>query len=280
MMNKLSSSSLGNCGHWFVRQRICLACKTKPSLVQGQKFNYLFSGLGLSHEAVSFTKRLTTLTSLHGHKKLHLVLDLDHTLVHSVKASDLSEAEKYLIEYERSGSKKNLWHFRGWLIKSRPFVNEFLREANKLFNMYVYTKGDFRYAQAVVRVIDPNKTYFGDRVITRGDSPNTKTLDLVLADERGIVIVDDTVDVWPHHKRNLLQISKYFYFKHGCINIESKPSYAERKRDESRSRGSLANLLKFLKEVHNEFFSCGVEEELDTKDVRLLIKGPFRPHGC
>ncbi|CAN7112427.1 unnamed protein product [Brassica rapa subsp. narinosa] len=85
------------------------------------------------------------------------------------------------------------------------------------------------------------------RVITKRDSPVTKTLDLVLGDERGIVIVDDRVDS---------------------------------KGDESESSGALANLLKYLKEIHNGFFSCDVQEELDTKDVRLLIKGPFKPHGC
>ncbi|CDY21824.1 BnaC01g36240D [Brassica napus] len=113
--------------------------------------------------------------------------------------------------------------------------------------MYVYTKGDLFYGQEIAKMIDPDKTYFGDRVITRRESRHTKTLDHVLGDERGIVIVDDTV---------------------------------ERKRDESKSRGALANLLKYLKDIHNGFFSCDVQEELDSKDVRLLINGPFKPHGC
>ncbi|CAF2154959.1 BnaA01g28770D [Brassica napus] len=143
---------------------------------------------------------------------------------------------------------------------------------------YVYTKGDLLYGKEIAKMIDPDKTYFGDRVITRRESRHTKTLDYVLADERGIVIVDDTVEVWPHHMRNLLKITRYFYFKHNGIDKVS--SYAERKRDESKSRGALANLLKYLKDIHNGFFSCEVQEELDTKDVRLLIKGPFKPHGC
>ncbi|CAH8391256.1 unnamed protein product [Eruca vesicaria subsp. sativa] len=274
-MNVLSSPSHSNCGHWYVRHGICLTCKKKPSHAESLPFDYLFSGLRLSQEAVSYTKRLTTLISLHTHKKLYLVLDLDHTLVHSVKVSKLSEAEKYLIEGEQPQGLK-LYESR--IVKVRPFVKDFLKEANKLFNMYVYTKGDFLYGKKIVKLIDPNKTYFEDRVITRRESPDhNKTLDHVLADERGIVIVDDTVAVWPHHMRNLLNITKYFYFKKDGIN---KVSYAERKRDESRSNGALANLLKYLKVIHSEFFSCEVKEELDTKDVRLLIKGPFKPYGC
>ncbi|KAL0857519.1 hypothetical protein Bca101_062673 [Brassica carinata] len=270
-----SSPSHSNCGHWYVRHGTCLACKKKPSLVKSRKFDYLFSDLRLSQEAVSFTKRLTTLISLHTHKKLHLVLDLDHTLVHSVKVSNLSEAEKYLII---EGEKQGMKLYDNRIIKVRPFVEDFLREADKLFNMYVYTKGHFMYGKEIVKMIDPDKAYFGDRVITRRESPFRKTLDHVLADERGIVIVDDTVAVWPHHMRNLLKITKYFYFIHKDINKVS--SYAERKTDESRSNGALANVLKFLKDIHSSFFSCDVQEDLDSKDVRLLIKGPFKPHGC
>jgi len=40
-------------------------------------------------------------------KKFHLVLDLDHTLVHSVLVSDLSEEQKYLIE--GADSRSDLW---------------------------------------------------------------------------------------------------------------------------------------------------------------------------
>ncbi|XP_019100772.1 PREDICTED: RNA polymerase II C-terminal domain phosphatase-like 4 [Camelina sativa] len=279
MMNESSSSSASNCSHLFVGHGICLACKTKVSCVEGQPFGYLFPGLCLSREAVSVTKHLTTLISVYGHRKLHLVLDLDRTLIHSMKTTNLTKAEKYLIKEEKSGSRKDLRTYDGRLIiKLRPFVEEFLKEANKLFTMFAYTKGRSSYGHAVVRMIDPNKIYFGDRVITREESPGTKTLDLVLADERGIVIVDDKLDAWPHHQRNLLEVTKYFYFRND--HKYTKPSYAERKSDESRSKRVLMNLLKFLKQVHNGFFTCGLEDELDFKDVRCLIKGPFKPPGC
>ncbi|CAH8260570.1 unnamed protein product [Arabidopsis lyrata] len=268
MMTRSSSSSSSNCSHLFVRHGICFTCKTKVSYVEGRAFDYLFSGLRLSHEAVSFTKQLTTLVSVYGHKKLHLlVLDLDHTLIHSMKTLNLSNAEKYLIKEEKSGSRKDLRKYNDRLVKFRPFVEEFLKEANKLFTMTAYTRGGSTYAKAVVRMLDPNKIYFGDRIITRKESPDLKTLDLVLADERGI--------------RNLLEITSYFYFKNDHRNImRSRLSYAERKTDESRTKRALVKLLKFLKEVHNGFFTCGLEEQLDIKDVRYLIKGPLKPHGC
>jgi len=82
------------------------------------------------------------------------------------------------------------------------------------------------------------KIYFGDRVLAREQSPYEKTLDLLAVDERRVVIVDDAIDIWPHHNRNLLQISKYIYFS---VGIELLINIAEDKIDESRSNGSLAH---------------------------------------
>ncbi|KAF2612230.1 hypothetical protein F2Q70_00010179 [Brassica cretica] len=114
----------------------------------------------------------------------------------------------------------------------------------------------------------PDRFYFGKRVITRDESPRIKTLDLVLADERGVIIVDDTRDVWPDHKGNLILISRYKYFRMKSSQ-HSKP-YSEEKTDESESKSGLADVFKILKEVHYRFFR--VREELESKDVRLLLQ--------
>ncbi|KAL1206553.1 RNA polymerase II C-terminal domain phosphatase-like 5 [Cardamine amara subsp. amara] len=279
------SSSSTSCGHFFVRYGICCNCRSTVARDEGRSFNYLVDGLQLSDIAVSVTKKFTTQITCFNDKKLHLVLDLDHTLLHTVLVSKLSEEEKYLVG--EVDSKEDLWRFnRGYssefLIKLRPFVHEFLKEANKMFSMYVYTMGDRDYANIVLKVIDPEKVYFGDRVITRNESPYIKTLDLVLADECGVVIVDDTPQVWPDHKRNLLEITKYKYFLDTTIHdVKYSKSYAEEKRDESYKEGSLANVLKVLKEVYEGFFSSdGVEKKLDidSKDVRLLLHDPCRPN--
>ncbi|EOA36686.1 hypothetical protein CARUB_v10012069mg, partial [Capsella rubella] len=194
-------------------------------------------------------------------KKLHLVLDLDHTLVHSRLVSDLFIKEKYLLE--ETDSRLDLWrcnvpsHYE-YLIKLRPYVHEFLLEANKLFTMHVYTLRSSSYVKTVLKLIDPDNVYFGHRVVRKGASPYYKTLDLVLADKRRVLIVD-SFDVWPYDKRNLYQITEYRYFRKLRARSES---YAEQKKDESRSKGSLANVLKFLQDVHKIF-----KEELDCKDV-------------
>ncbi|ESQ38668.1 hypothetical protein EUTSA_v10029269mg [Eutrema salsugineum] len=219
---------------------------------------------------MAFTKHLTTKIStlfkknkrrnkpacLNKEKKLHLVLDLDHTLLHTILVSQLTQKEKYLIE--EVDSRVDLWRFdkglpNEYFIKLRPFVREFLQEANKLFSLYVYTMGSYSYAQTVLNLIDPGRVYFGNRVITREKSPFKKTLDLLVVDKRRV--------------RNLLEITKYMYFR----DEKKSKSYAEKERDESRSNGPLANILRLLKKAHRRF-----EEELDSKDLRLLIRDPCR----
>ncbi|CAH2079918.1 unnamed protein product [Thlaspi arvense] len=155
-------------------------------------------------------------------KKLHLVLDLDHTLLHTVIVSQLSQKEKYLIE--EVDSREDLWSFddNELLIKLRPFVREFLQEANKLFYLYVYTMGNRDYAKTVLSLIDPENIYFGDRVITRDESPYKKTLNLLVADKRRVVIVDDTRDVWPHHKRNLVEIKIFLQLEFRPLGLLSQ----------------------------------------------------------
>ncbi|CAN7011450.1 unnamed protein product [Brassica rapa subsp. trilocularis] len=264
------------CRHWFVRYGICTTCKSTVDESQGRAFDYLSHGLQLSHEAVAVTKHLTTLVSCSNEKKLHLVLDLDHTLLHTTRIPRLTQAEKYLIEEADSNTRDDLYKWKApgdplvFLTKLRPYVREFLKEANEMFTMYAYTMGNRDYSKFILDVIDPKQIYFGERVITRDESPYMKTLDLVLAHERGVVIMDDTRDVWPDHKRNLIEISRYKYFR--MNNSRHSKPYSEEKIDESEGNGGLANVLKLLKEVHCEFFRVADEKELESKDVRLLLQ--------
>ncbi|KAH0934418.1 LOW QUALITY PROTEIN: hypothetical protein HID58_011535 [Brassica napus] len=264
------------CRHWFVRYGICTTCKSTVDISQSRAFDYLSHGLQLSHEAVAVTKHLTTLVSCSNEKKLHLVLDLDHTLLHTTRIPRLTQAEKYLIEEAGSNTRDDLYKWKApgdpmvFLTKLRPYVREFLKEANEMFTMYAYTMGNRDYSKFILDVIDPKQIFFGERVITRDESPYMKTLDLVLAHERGVVIVDDTRDVWPDHKRNLIEISRYKYFR--MNNSRHSKPFSEEKTDESENNGGLANVLKLLKEVHCEFFRVANEKELESKDVRLLLQ--------
>ncbi|CAA7023433.1 unnamed protein product [Microthlaspi erraticum] len=278
---KLSPPSSSKCDHWFVHHGICISCNATIDKTEGRSLDHIDKGIQMSQKGLTFTKRAISQISWLEKKKLHLVLDLDHTLLHTVPTSRLCESDKYLIE--EAGSRSDLWRFdkpfpSENLIKLRPFVHEFLKEASEMFSMYVYTKGGYDYAKLVLELIDPEKVYFGDRVITNRESPGKKTLDLVMADERGTVIVDDKRSVWPDHKSNLLQIAKYFYFRSNEDVVKSKRTFLYdvegKKGDESDVNGPLASVLRILKEVHKGFFSGKIEEKLDSVDVRPLLLAP------
>ena len=71
------------------------------------------------------------------------VLDLDHTLLHTTHLPRLTEAEKYLIKEAASITRDDLrkWNADSddpmvFLTKLRPFVRDFLEEANKIFTIY------------------------------------------------------------------------------------------------------------------------------------------------
>lgn len=105
-------------------------------------------------------------------KKLLLVLDLDHTLLSSTRLSDLPDdmlpkAEELL---SQQGSEQQqllfkLPHMLMWT-KLRPGIRQFLVEAHKLFELHIYTHGDQDYAAEMARLLDPNRSLFGGRVIS------------------------------------------------------------------------------------------------------------------
>ena len=74
-------------------------------------------------------------------KKLILVLDLDQTLLEARAIKKLTSEENYLLGQDctsRSGGKGSLFKFEVeplLLVKLRPFVKEFLKAANDMFEM-------------------------------------------------------------------------------------------------------------------------------------------------
>lgn len=71
--------------------------------------------------------------------------------------------------------------------------------------------GKKSYAMEMVELIDPEKKYFQNKIIARNDCTidNIKNLDVVMGSEKTTLIVDDTIEVWPSHGRNLIPIHRF-----------------------------------------------------------------------
>ncbi|KAJ9533805.1 hypothetical protein QJQ45_026891, partial [Haematococcus lacustris] len=212
--------------------------------------------------------------------KLVLVLDLDHTLLNSVRLNDVSPEHAAQLEsilQQEAGHThrllyclrdKNLW------TKLRPFVHQFLEACQPLFEMHIYTMGDRAYAAAVRALLDPQRRLFTS-VISQNDSTSrsAKDLDVALADDSLVLIMDDTEQVWPRHRRNLIQVERYHFFPASCRQWGSDAaSLLQAGRDESSSQGTLSTCLQVLRQVHRRFFNApGAELPLHRRNVCFTL---------
>ncbi|KAJ4715149.1 RNA polymerase II C-terminal domain phosphatase-like 4 [Melia azedarach] len=260
------------CLHSAVLNGTCVLCNKSVSETFGLAFDYILPGLRYGYLEVSRLKKGNS-KALMKKKKLHLVLDLDYTLLHSRKVTKLSSEEQFLkkrIDSLENISEGSLFSLEsmGYLVKLRPFVRNFLEAASTMFEMYVCTMGGRGYALEAAKLLDPDSKYFSSRIIAREDfrQRERKSLNMVLGQESGVVILDDTESVWTDYSENLITVSRYDYFKG---SKDSDRSYSEDKIDESESNGALANILGVLKIVHRLYFDS--PENPSKRDVRNYL---------
>ncbi|CAK9221117.1 unnamed protein product [Sphagnum troendelagicum] len=222
--------------------------------------------------------------------KLCLVLDLDHTLLNSAKFAEIEpEWEPRLRAAEfaertrasREGhAQRELYRFphMGMWTKLRPGIWRFLARASQLYELHVYTMGNKAYATEMAKVLDPTGTLFAGRVISKGDEndaldsddrpPKSKDLDGVLGMESAVVIIDDSLRVWPHHRENLIVVERYMYFpcsrrQFGLLG----PSLLEVGHDERAADGMLSSALVVIDRIHEQFFANQRLREVDVREI-------------
>lgn len=229
-------------------------------------------------------------------RKLVLVLDLDHTLLNSAKFVEVDPVHEEILrkkeEIDREKPHRHLYRFAhmGMWTKLRPGVWNFLEKASKLFELHLYTMGNKLYATEMAKVLDPKGTLFAGRVLSRGDDgdpfdgdervPKSKDLEGVLGMESAVIIIDDSVRVWPHNKLNLIAVERYTYFP--CSRRQfglPGPSLLEIDHDERPEEGTLASSLAVIERIHQQFFS---HRDLDDVDVRNILADEQRKilAGC
>ncbi|KAI3886599.1 hypothetical protein MKX03_019350 [Papaver bracteatum] len=180
-------------------------------------------------------------------KKLCLVLDLDHTLLHSVRVQYVSvEDQKYLnlrVSYMKDSDGNSLYMHMGY------------------------------YAEEMGRLLHPQGKIFKSIIVPKDDSTkeNRKNLDILSGpNELNTIIVDDTKRVWKKNKRNLIWIEKYNYFTEGGHILKKDGSDDE--------DGALESVTEILQGVHKMFFQCfpvpspdELQEYIKSEDVRPLL---------
>ncbi|KAK4764154.1 hypothetical protein SAY87_013592 [Trapa incisa] len=229
-------------------------------------------------------RRIEEQRKMFASRKLCLVLDLDHTLLNSAKFVEVDPVHNDILkkkeEQDREKSQRHLFRFphMGMWTKLRPGIWNFLEKASKLYELHLYTMGNKVYATEMAKVLDPKGVLFAGRVISRGDDgdsadsddryPKSKDLEGVLGMESAVVIIDDSVRVWPHNKLNLIVVERYTYFpssrrQFGLLG----PSLLEIDHDERPEDGTLASSLAVIERMHQIFFSHQSLEDLDVRNI-------------
>ncbi|XP_074287940.1 RNA polymerase II C-terminal domain phosphatase-like 4 [Silene latifolia] len=224
--------------------------------------------------------RDANLRSLIARKKLNLVLDLDNTLIHAIKTKDITPSDQQCLKHLRCRNwfkEGKLFKLDDYLVKPRPNVYTFLKEASALFDLSVFTLQTKDYANKAVEILDPKGLYISPlNVFSREDckKPMMKDLDVVNQDERVTLVVDDTKWVWAaDNQKNVIGLNPYLFFEVGNKQWNMKHAGLQLRGDESEKYGELARVLRELKKIHIAFFDTEANQvDYENRDVRDVVE--------
>jgi len=150
-------------------------------------------------------------------RKLVLLVDLDHTVIHTTDDT-VPDNIKGIYHFQLRGPHSKWYHTR-----LRPGTAEFLKRMSQLYELHICTFGKRKYAHKIAQLLDPEGKFFSTRILSRDESFNatSKTDNLKALFPNGdsmVCIIDDREDVWDMAS-NLIQVKPYHFFQHtGDIN--------------------------------------------------------------
>lgn len=187
-------------------------------------------------------------------RKLSLVVDLDQTIIHATVDPTVAEWQRdetnpnypavkdvraFQLVDDGPGAR-GCWYY----IKLRPRLAEFLEAISKVYELHIYTMGTRAYAQNIAKIVDPKRTIFGDRILSRDESGSLTAKNLhrlFPIDTKMVVIIDDRGDVWKWTE-NLVKVPPYdFFVGIGDINssfLPPKPQITGPKAEQIASEAS------------------------------------------
>lgn len=174
-------------------------------------------------------------------KKLTLIVDLDQTVIHTTCERTIAEwqadpanpnhdAVKDVKGFQLADDNVSNVAANWYYVKMRPGLKDFFDRVSKLYEMHVYTMATRAYAQAVAKIIDPDRKYFGDRILSRDENYTDKLKSLTrlfYQNTAMVVIIDDRADVW-QYSPHLVRVPVFNFFPGaGDINASFLPKQQE-----------------------------------------------------
>ena len=158
--------------------------------------------------------------------KKTLILDLDETLVHSLfepeKMNNIAIKPDIHLKIFFNNKYQEIFVYK------RPFLDIFLKEMHKIFNIYVFTASIEKYAKPLLEKLDKNKLiikkfYRESCLLSEGKfikNLNSLNLNLKLKD---IIIVDNNPFSFKFNKNNGIPIKSWHFDKSDCELIKIIP---------------------------------------------------------
>jgi hypothetical protein len=143
------------CAHRIVYNGTCTdcfePCREHEKFKISEKIANVTTDTSYVHESIE---------SILNSKKLVMLLDIDNTILHALKASH-QMIEKFLETEEKKDEYFILSYdeLNGFIVKVRPFLMDFLAKSSEIFEIIVYTFGSRSYATSVLAQIDPEEKY-------------------------------------------------------------------------------------------------------------------------
>lgn len=286
------------CGHPTFVEGMCVVCGYKiPASIKGNKIeeNAETSRVTVAGQTVSVSKEegermaMRENERLRKARKLSLVLDLDHTLVHATNESrakllwESNEDVRTLVlpavneegVFQTNAEGKIAWtqHF----VKLRPHLKRFLEEAHKMYELGVYTAGTGHYAEQICILLARHL------VGAKLDEPELaamrhelKLLEKELAKAEELKQGNSAEEVHPGEGERGKRVG------FGCVPRDVKTDGATQKDvDELRSKLQEAETLeKTALAMRKTIFGSRVTSRSDLKDLSADEKSLFRIFPC
>lgn len=290
------------CNHDIVYGGLCTICGKEVG-----DFDQVDANLTISHtdtdlkisalEAKRFDSSLKQ--RLRKDRKLVLVVDLDQTVIHcgvdptigewkndtsNPNYETLKDVKSFVLEEENL--LPMMFNLNGnntlppprqcrYYVKVRPGLKEFFEHIAPLYEMHIYTMATRAYALEIAKIIDPNGSLFGNRILSRDENGSFthKSLErLFPTDQSMVVVIDDRGDVW-NWCPNLIQIVPYnFFVGVGDINSNFLPKQQatmmqigrRHNAKKEESEGLLTDIMDTEKRLKEK-----IDEEVKRQEEKL-----------
>ena len=198
--------------------------------------------------------------------RLTVVLDMDETLIHSVFKQDGGEEDETYRQAEtrQSAELKGNESFDVSLddgtvtVILRPGVQDFLDEAAKLYNIYIFTAATQDYADLVLDHLDPQNEIFVDRFY-RPQCTRTrqnyfiKDLSKISDDLSRVVLVDNNPICFAPQPKNGIWVPSFYDDPNDDVLMRTLPNFLRELDDTNDVREVLEKLtIEQLSKINDD----------------------------